>query len=323
MTRPTFTISAGLHAAAHVLRVDLVTAEVVSALRRAGVRPILLKGPSIARWLYADGEARAYGDTDLLIEQSARRSAARAMRAAGFRRQLGFVSEQWYRRSDGANVDLHESLFGVGCPPAELWQAVSADTERIEVAGVHVEILSRPARTLYVALHAASHGGDGFETPISDLSRALTSVDDRGWEEAARLAERLHAAEALAVGLRLDPAGATCAARMGLPERAPLVVSLHAHGSPALAQTLEYLATAPGVWPKLRLLRGRIFPPADHMRHRHHLASRGRVGLVLAYPVRIIEVLAKLPRALISWSRLRRGRVTPAESPGTRPPPEI
>lgn len=52
--------------AVRVLAVDRVTAEVVPALAAVGIRPILLKGPSIARWLYPSG-GRSYGDTDLLV----------------------------------------------------------------------------------------------------------------------------------------------------------------------------------------------------------------------------------------------------------------
>src|SRR5436309_3618105 len=49
------------------LRVDQVTAEVVRAFRVAEVPSILLKGPSIAGWLYADGSPRSYIDSDLLV----------------------------------------------------------------------------------------------------------------------------------------------------------------------------------------------------------------------------------------------------------------
>jgi hypothetical protein len=49
---------------------DLVLAvaaeQIVGALREAGVRSILLKGPVHARWLYEEGARRAYSDIDLL-----------------------------------------------------------------------------------------------------------------------------------------------------------------------------------------------------------------------------------------------------------------
>src|SRR5436190_669168 len=36
-------------------------------MRNDGIRNILLKGPSVARWLYRDDERRIYGDIDLLV----------------------------------------------------------------------------------------------------------------------------------------------------------------------------------------------------------------------------------------------------------------
>ena len=54
--------------AANCLRIDVATVEAVRAMREAGVRPLLLKGPVIATWLYADDPARRpYRDVDLLV----------------------------------------------------------------------------------------------------------------------------------------------------------------------------------------------------------------------------------------------------------------
>src|SRR5687767_8225712 len=44
------------HRLGTALAVDAVTANVVAALRRAGVASIILRGPAIARWLYAEGD---------------------------------------------------------------------------------------------------------------------------------------------------------------------------------------------------------------------------------------------------------------------------
>ena len=54
-------------AAANALLLDLAAARASAALRDAGIRAILLKGPVIARWLYDDGSERNYGDVDLLV----------------------------------------------------------------------------------------------------------------------------------------------------------------------------------------------------------------------------------------------------------------
>src|SRR3954454_817802 len=64
---------------AHALGRDLATAEAVEALRGVGVRSIVLKGPSIARWLYDDGSPRPYGDSDLLVSPERLGPAASAL----------------------------------------------------------------------------------------------------------------------------------------------------------------------------------------------------------------------------------------------------
>ena len=71
-------------AAVTAMRVDAVSAEVGRALARAGVRPILLKGPTVAELLYRDGAPRRYGDSDLLVAVAQRIAAEAALEASGF-----------------------------------------------------------------------------------------------------------------------------------------------------------------------------------------------------------------------------------------------
>ena len=304
---PAEELSPALQAAALCLRVDSVTAEVVSKLRSAGVRPILLKGPSIAAWLYADGTPRPYGDTDLLVEPAALPSTSRALRAAGFREQPAVSSYTWFRRSDGSFVDIHDTLFSAEAPREEAWRALSEGTEAMSVCGLDVEVLSRPARLLYVALHAAQHESDGFKQPLSDLERALRSVDEKYWHEAAELAKRLRAAPTFAAGLRMHPDGAGLAVRLDLAHDRPLMLSLREEGGRSFVVTLERLATTPGLGARLRLLARRLAPPPDYMRWRYPgLAGRGRGGLAAAYLWRPFSIVPRLPAAVIAWRRARR-----------------
>lgn len=299
-------LSPALQDAVLSLRVDSVTAEVVSKLRSAGVRPILLKGPSIIAWLYADGTPRPYGDTDLLVEPEALPSTSRALQAAGFREQPAASSYTWFRRSDGSFVDIHDTLFSAEAPREEAWRTLSEGTKTMRVGGLDVEVLSRPARLLYVALHAAQHESDGFEQPLRDLGRALHRADEKYWYEAAALANRLRAAPTFAAGLRLHPDGAGLAARLGLPHDRPLMLSLREQGGRSPVVTLERLATAEGLGAGLRLLARRLAPPPDYMRWRYpRLAGRWRIGLALAYAWRPVSIAPRLPAAVIAWRRAR------------------
>jgi hypothetical protein len=66
--------------------VDVVTAEVVGALRGEGVPSILLKGPAISAWLYGEETAapRTYDDLDLLVPPQAAERSHRLLEGLGF-----------------------------------------------------------------------------------------------------------------------------------------------------------------------------------------------------------------------------------------------
>src|SRR5215208_7748252 len=67
-------------------QVELESAAVaaLSALGSAGVDALLLKGPALARRLYAEGEARGYADIDLLVPRGELASAQEALTKLGY-----------------------------------------------------------------------------------------------------------------------------------------------------------------------------------------------------------------------------------------------
>src|SRR3954452_25284810 len=70
--------------AMHRLMVDALTAEAVGRLGAAGCPNLILRGPVLARELYADGTLRRYVDVDLLVAPTDLERAGAALRAAGF-----------------------------------------------------------------------------------------------------------------------------------------------------------------------------------------------------------------------------------------------
>src|SRR5207249_932792 len=110
---------------ARTLAMDGVAVEVVTAFNEAGVRPILLKGPALARLLYPR-ELRSYVDVDLLVSGADVATAEAVLERLGFARgsiaiepDLGLPHACPWGRADGANVDLHRTLAGVGVAPHE------------------------------------------------------------------------------------------------------------------------------------------------------------------------------------------------------------
>jgi putative nucleotidyltransferase-like protein len=323
MTDPEHRFSPAEELAIRTLNVDLLTGSVVSSLRRAGIPSILLKGPTVARWLYDEGAVRSYVDTDLLLAPDDLPRAERLLADLGFERDgLGTIPEDWPRhartwlRPDGANVDLHRTLVGVGVDPSELWTVLSAETETMRVGGVDVDVLRPPARALVVALHAAKDGGR-IAKVRHDLGHAIERLPLDLWRDTASLAARLHATAGLAAGLRTTPRGAALAAQLQLPSETAMGVALRAHGSPALAVGIDWLFTTSGMRRKALLVARKLVPPPAFLRAWTPLARRGRLGLAVAYLWRPVWVAWQSGPGLWAWWRARR-EVARSRSPAQR-----
>lgn len=308
-------ISPEMQATMRMLVLDRGAAEIVVAWRRAGVRSVLLKGPTSTHWLYGEGEFRAYSDIDLLVKDSDVGAAEEVLQGLGFERHgLQAIegdwprySRNWVRRSDLMNVDLHQTLAGVGVPPTDLWAALTERREQMNVAGVNVDVLAPPARALVLALHTAKDG-PRIAKARHDLGHAIDRLQPDLWIETVRLADQVRALGSLAAGLRLVvPSGVELADRLGLPRQAPLEIALRSRGgAPALAFGIDWLISSPGLRGKGRLVLRKIFPPVSFVRAWSPLARRGRVGLAAAYAYRPLWVLWRVGPALRAVARARR-----------------
>ncbi len=293
---------------AWALSVDRLTAEVTHALRRRGVDSILLKGPSIATWLYDDDSVRSYGDCDLLVASRQIPVAQEVLRELGFADMMTplahprMESHDWRRGED--SVDLHSTLIGIHAHPDVVWNTLSVMTETARVGGAEVRVLSVPARALHVALHAAQHGR-ADQKPLEDLRRAIDAVQDETWFEVAAVAERLEATEALATGLRLLPAGATVASRLGLDFAASIESYLRVEDVP-LALGFAHLKATQGFKARLLVVLRELFPTVAFMRWWAPLARRGPAGLIAAYCWRPLWLLARAVPGFWAWRRARR-----------------
>jgi len=296
--------------AARSLLVDRWTAEVIGALQAAGLRPVLLKGPAIARWLYADDPtARPYVDVDVLVGPTEIEGARSVLSRLGFVNATEQVADdiethadEWGRARDGAAVDLHRTLHGCEeLSDADVWAAVTAAPERLDVAGVVVEVPGAAFRTLHVVLHVRTTDGPGRQR-WSDLSRAVEQVDRMVWEEAAQLARALGVDGEMGTTLRMiNPA---LADDLELVAPAPARLFLRHEGTEALS--LARLGQLKGVSVKARYIRQKLLPPPAFLRERISLANSGRLGLLCAYPLRLAWCLIRLPAGTWGWLRARR-----------------
>lgn len=296
------------------LRIDAGAADVIGRFELAGVRALLLKGPSIAQWLYTEADPRAYVDCDLLIAPSDLEVAGEVLGSLSYSCRFdeqGMPSwwrehaGVWLRESDGLTIDLHRTLPGVRVDDDAAWRMLSADADVVVVAGRQVPTLGLPARALHVSLHAAQHGA-GWARPMADLARALRAADDDVWREAAALAAELEATDALVAGLRLTAAGAQLARRLQLPGTRSTDAELRASSPPPLALGFEQLARAQGVRLRMEIVWRKLVPPPAFIRHWDPRAAHGGLALLRAYLRRPIWLLCNAPRGLRAWHRARR-----------------
>jgi hypothetical protein len=311
---PTFAASI----AAANLRVDAATAEVWRAFEAAGVQSLLIKGIAVNRWLSSPDNPRIYSDLDLLVEPQHLEKAGEVLAELGFEPTLdegempGWWREHatpWGRTRDGATVDLHRTLPGVGVEPEELWRTLSAHTETLIVGNQPVLALTVPGRAFQLALHAAQHGA-GWDRVLADLERGIAVTQVATWQEAAEIASALRATPAFSAGLRLIPGGRALADHLELPDEVPVDVAIRAGTAPPVALGLDQLARAKGLRARLAILRHKLVPPPSFVRHWSPLARKGRLGLALAYLWRPVWLLTRLPMGFRSWWRARRSGST-------------
>lgn len=303
---------------ARALAVEAQAAMIMRALGAAGIDALLLKGPSIERWLYGPGEWRIAADVDLLVAPADFAAAEQRLQAAGFANRYDGAAPAWVQehadvwRSEALPVplDLHRCLWGVGAEPARAWEPLWAGHVTLALAGAEVPVLGEGARALTLALHAGHHDRAAGR-PLRDLVRALARLEPETWEEAAALAADLDAEGAFADGLSLLPAGRDLLAHLGVnvaaarPSRPEDLWAL-----PKTAEAVVRIGRAQGWREKSALLRAELLPSSGFMRTRAAygpLARRGAVGLACAHVLRWAHLARDMPAGVRAARRVRRG----------------
>jgi hypothetical protein len=297
---------------AHIwtLAVDAVTAEVTTAFARDGIESLLLKGPSIANWLY-DDRSRGYRDSDLLVGPDQLDDARAVLSDLGFQPTFGGLPHPGMESTPAAawrrgpfSVDLHETLPGASAARSVVWTVLREGAKELPIGGVNVRILGERARLVHIALHAAHHG-PAVAQPLRDLRAALVRFGSEEWARARSVAEALDAGPAFEIGLSLLPEGREVCNELGL-EPGPSPEWLLRAGGVPLAEGFERLRTAPGMGQRAKILIAELFPSPEFMRWWSPLARRSRRGLAVAYLWRLAFVTARAPAGIRAWRRARR-----------------
>lgn len=296
-------------ASAHCLQVDQWTAEVFGALHAHGLRPVLLKGPPVARWLYPDDPAaRRYLDVDVLLGPSEIEEARAVLGQLGFQRRSAELADevqvhaqQWDREGDGAAVDLHRTIHGCERLVDDVvWAEVNKATRLLEVGAVVVATPRPAVLTLHLALHLTADDSPGSQAWL-DLAKAVDQVDRGVWREAADLARRLGIDGE--VGAKIRMLSPTLAAELGLTGPPPLQLLLAREGAGAVA--VGRLGELKGIGKKARYCLQKLFPPRSYLHASSPAPRRPSDG----NPSRLRRVgwcLLHLPAAVAGWRRATR-----------------
>jgi hypothetical protein len=248
--------------AVRTLQLDRATIEIVQALTSSDVPCLLLKGASIATWLYPN-EFRPYVDVDVLVPRSLWDQAVQQIE------QLGFILDllsptggNWYRAKDRVWLDLHYTLAGLLVPDSLVWTHLWSERENMPLHGVPVPILNERARLFHVVMHAIQTGNAKTKA-AEDLLRAVATVPFAYWQAAWALAKALQAEQRFATSLRLYAVGGDeLADRLGAPRHVPFLQAAHAiERAPG---TFAVTALIEGNWrTRLALLKRWAWPGKD------------------------------------------------------------
>ncbi len=287
-------------------RDDVRGAEVQQWLARAGVRSVVLKGAGFASVFPPEGERGRSADLDLLVDPMALELASAALREQGFRPQMlaadamdpsGAHAGVWCVPGDYFQVDLHHTLPELATDPARVWAALEPHVVAVELGGTPTLTLGRTAAAALAALHAAHHPGTG--KAWADLDRVIRQLDPEQWLDVHRLLTDLDGVRPFCDAMTRAAGGPAILDRLELTGAPTVGRRLRWADEPWGAAILADLRDETTSGSRLLLARRVLVPTPRAMRHHHpHLASRGSAGLALAYAIRPVRLLLRLPEAI-------------------------
>ncbi|MCZ3385793.1 MAG: nucleotidyltransferase family protein [Actinomycetia bacterium] len=295
--------------------IQLLHAEVCWSLREAGVRALVIKGPTIAEWLYP-GEERVSADADIMVSPGQYQAAVAALVSRGFVDYAEGVHDAertphavTFTRTDpqvgGHTVDLHHYFPGIEVDPGVAFESLWSGRTEAQTGGVAAWFPDLPSRLLIIVLHAAR----GALTPkvLEDQRRAWELCGVELFTRSRELAEELDALAAFRVGLECVEETRHLVGELGL-EAVPVPAhwALWNQGASGTAVHLEEALQRP--WRERPAFVGRwLFPSPATMRLRDASVGAGGLALTKAYAGRLRMGLRSLPGAVRAVRNARGG----------------
>ena len=268
---------------------------VLPALTACRCRPLLLKGVSLGRWLYAAPALRPSTDIDLLVDPQQRLQAHDALIEAGLESdgysQHDQASQQatYHDPHTGRHIDLH---WAINVLP-EI--ACRFDFARLHARSIDVPTVpgARALCRIDALMHAVAHffaHQPANERPgvwLYDIALLARGLDSAGWAQLDAAVREAGLAGLHVAALRqtsqwfaieLPEAMLETWQALGQGECASHL--LHAQDRP-IRRLLHSLGCVPSMRGRIAYLRARLFPAVAWMRGRYR--TQGNVQLLKAY----------------------------------------
>jgi len=293
-------------------------ARALQAFAEAGIRPLLLKGGSLAYSHYSNPVLRPRSDTDLLIPPHARRAADDVLRRLGYAASLQvageFVSYQaaWeYTDRLGVrhDLDLHWRVNNSQVLAKLLdYDELAARATEVPRLGANAHALTPVHALLFACMHLAGHRNapmymDGIAHPaggrliwLYDIHLLAGAMARTELEEFAALAVRkrmtsicrdalVRSAECFQT--RIPEPVLECLSPAGAPETS----ARYCNAGPA-RQAVDDLLALDGVGARAQWLAEMVFPSAAYMRGKY--AGAAPAWLPLLYARRFLHACWRL-----------------------------
>lgn len=294
---------------------ELLHAEVGYLLRAAGIPCLHIKGPTVALWLYDEGE-RSWGDVDVLVPPGRMDEALAALQHAGMSEAYPGVNRHTSNDHavtllslDGSfEIDVHDRFEGIDRDPGEAFEELWRRREPARLGHVDVWFPDLTTRALLVAVNTARQATDKAR---EDLRRLVASAGDDDWAALVWLAGRIEALPALRAGLEILPEGADVVRRTALAE---VDVSpewrLRVGGAPRTALRLDELRRMS--WSRrIHTILRWIVPAPAIIRMRDPAARGNAARLVVGYLRRWRDGVTSIAPSVGALRRARRAEQRP------------
>lgn len=170
---------------------------VLTALRAAGLAPIVLKGVALTETVYKDPGLRPFGDMDILFPLDQIDEAQRVVESIGYRASVTPHNRQWYfehyyhlppfsAKRGSLSIELHWDL-GRRPHPFELdFPGIRARAVTFSVEGTDAQMMGPEDMLCHLALHSGwGNGFDGHIRSIVDIAEVARRGID--WELLTRV----------------------------------------------------------------------------------------------------------------------------------------